>query len=133
EDSYRLGLPLTNYDLQKQLTDAKQEFTWLRGVSADTLIAALDRLDSGYKKFYTDLKKGKKTSKPHWASKKRWRSITFKKPRQTHNAFKLPKFCIIKVFNFKQPKGELRTANLVREADGLYLKIAVREPDVVKD
>ncbi len=31
------------------------------------------------------------------------------------------------------PKGELRTASIVKEADGLYLKIVVREEDVVQD
>ena len=31
----------------------------------------------------------------------------------------------VKVFNFKVPKGELRTASIVKEADGLYLKVVV--------
>ena len=31
------------------------------------------------------------------------------------------------MFNFKVPKGELRTASIVKEADGLYLKIVVRD------
>src|SRR5690606_3304925 len=36
----------------------------------------------------------------------------------------------VKVFNFKVPKGELRTVSIIKEADGLYLKVVVKEQDV---
>src|SRR5690606_39205539 len=77
EESYRKGLKLSNYDLQKQMTEAKSENKWLFDVHSDTLISMLDQLDSGYKKFFSDLKKGIKTSKPKWMSKKKQKSVPF--------------------------------------------------------
>src|SRR5690606_5491491 len=64
------------------------------------------------------------------AKKDRWRSLPFKSIKTTFNGFKLPSFGNVKVFNFKVPKGELRTASIVKEADGLYLKVVVKEQDV---
>lgn len=130
EESYKKGVSINYFDLSKQLTEAKKDFDWIKTVNAQTLQAVLERLESSYKKFFTDLKKGVKTSKPKWAKKDKWRSLPFKSIKTTFNCFKLPSFGNIKVFNFKLPNGELRTASIVREADGLYLKVVVKEQNV---
>ena len=130
EDSYKKGVTINYFELSKQLTEAKKEFEWLRKPHSQTLQAALERLESGYKKFFADLKKGIKTSKPKWAKKDKWKSLPFKSIKTTFNGFKLPSFGNVKVFNFKIPKGELRIASIVKEADGLYLKVVVKEKDV---
>ena len=132
EESYRKGLKLSNYDLQKQMTEAKSENKWLFDVHSDTLISMLDQLDSGYKKFFSDLKKGIKTSKPKWMSKKKQKSIPFKSIKIKNDSFVLPKFGKVKVFKFKEPKGKLRTARIVKEADGLYLKVVVKTQDTTQ-
>lgn len=129
EESYKKGVKVNYFDLSKQLTEAKKEFSWLKQVHSQTLQASLERLEEGYKKFFKDLKSGKACSKPHWAKKDKWKSIDFKSIKATHNAFKLPTLSIIKVFKFKQPKGELRTAILIKEADSWYLKVVVKEED----
>lgn len=126
EEAYKNGLKLSNYDLQKQMTEAKSENIWLFDVHSNTLIATLDQLDSGYKKFFSDLKKGIKTSKPKWMSKKRQNSIPFKSIKIKDSSFVLPKFGKVRVFKFKEPKGELRTARIIKEVDGLYLKVVVK-------
>ena len=130
EESFKKGVKINYFDLSKQLTEAKKEFDWLKKVHSQTLQAVLERLESGYKKFFTDLKKGNKTSKPKWAKKDKWRSLPFKSIKTTFNGFKLPSFGSVKVFNFKVPNGELRTASIIKEADGLYLKVVVKEQDV---
>jgi putative transposase len=127
EESFKKGVKINYYDLSKQLTEAKREFEWLKKVHSQTLQAVLERLEEGYKKFFKDLKAGKNCSKPHWAKKDRWKSINFKSVKVTHNAFKLPTLGVIKVFKFKQPKGELRTAVLIKDVDGWYLKVVVKE------
>jgi len=129
EESFKKGVSINYYDLSAQLTDAKKEFEWLRRPPSETLQATLERLDKAYQKFFKDLKGGKKTSNPHWARKDKWKSVPFKTVKTTHNGFKLPKIGVVKVFNFKTPKGELRTANIVKEADGWYLKVVVKEED----
>ena len=121
EVSYRRGLKLSAYDIQKQLTDAKKEHTFLKEVHSQTLQAIIERLDNSFKNFF------KGAGYPKWASKKRWKSIPFKSIKTTHNAFKLPSFGVVKVFKFKEPKGDLKTATIIKEADGLYIKIVVDE------
>lgn len=130
EESFKKGVKINYFDLSKQLTEAKKDFNWLSQVHSQTLQATLERLEAGYKKFFSDLKKGIKTSKPKWAKKDKWRSLPFKSVKTTFNGFKLPSFGSVKVFNFKVPKGDLRTASIVKEADGLYLKIVVREEKI---
>ena len=127
EESFKKGIKINYFNLSKQLTEAKKDFDWLKKPHSQTLQAVLERLELGYKKFFTDLKKGVKTSKPKWAKKDKWRSLPFKSIKTTFNGFNLPSFGNVKVFNFKVPKGELRTASIVKEADGLYLKVVVRE------
>ena len=130
EESFKKGVKINYFDLSKQLTEAKKEFDWLKKVHSQTLQAVLERLELGYKKFFTDLKKGNKTSKPKWAKKDKWRSLPFKSIKTTFNGFKLSSFGNVKVFNFKAPKGEIRTASIIKEVDGLYLKVVVKEQDV---
>lgn len=127
EESFRKGVNINYYELSKQLTEAKKDFDWLRQVNAQSLQATLERLENGYKKFFSDLKKGVKTSKPKFAKKDRWKSLPFKSVKALENCFELPKFGKVRVFKFKAPKGDLRTASIVKEADGLYLKIVVDE------
>lgn len=121
EVSYKYGLKLSAYDIQKQLTDAKKEHDFLKDVHSQTLQSIVERLDNSFKRFF------KGAGYPKWASKKKWKSIPFKSIKTTHNAFKLPSFGIVKVFNFKEPKGDLKTATIIKQADGLYLKIVVNE------
>lgn len=130
EESYKKGVNINYYDLSKQLTEAKKDFDWLKKPHSQTLQAVLERLELGYEKFFTDLKKGNKTSKPKWAKKDNWRSLPFKSVKTTFNGFNLPSFGNVKVFNFKVPKGEIRTASIIKEVDGLYLQIVVKEQDV---
>lgn len=133
EDSYKKGVSVSYYDLSKQLTEAKVDFPFLRTVNAQTLQGVLERLDKGYQKFFSDLKRGVKTNKPKWASKNKWKSIPFKSIKAAEGHFVLPNFGKVRVFKFKHPKGELRTASLVKEADGLYLKVVVNEPSIERE
>lgn len=121
EESHKYGLKLTSYDIQKQLTDAKKEHLFLKEVHSQTLQSVIERMDNAFKRFF------KGAGYPKWASKKKWKSIPFKSVNTTHNAFKLPSFGVVKVFKFKEPKGNLKTATIIEEADGLYLKVVVDE------
>ncbi len=127
EQVYKKGSQISAYGMSNQLTIAKSEFTWIREVSSETLQATMEKLDKSFTKFF------KGAGYPKWASKKKWKSIPFKTIKPTHNGFKLPKFGNVKVFNFKVPKGEIRTAVLIKEADGIYLKITVKEETQIRE
>lgn len=121
EESYRKGVKINYFDLSKQLTEAKKEFEWIRQVGSHTLQSTLERLESSYKKFFRG------GGYPNWASKRKWNSVHFKGNIQIGDkGFILPKFGLVKVFNLRIPKGEIKTACIIEEADGLYLKIVVR-------
>lgn len=140
EESYKKGVSINHFDLSKQLTDAKKEHLWLKQVNSHTLQATLEKLERGYKKFFTDIKAGKATSLPKWAKKDKWRSLPFKQDGSQNTRptlrfeydgkFNLPKIGKIKLFKSKVPKGEIRTASILKEADGLYLKVVVKEENM---
>jgi putative transposase len=113
------GIKLSNYDICKQLTEAKKEIVWLNDVHSQTLQAVLDRLDLSYKKFF------KGGGYPKFASRKKWKSIPFKSIKLVGGQFCLPKFGMIKVFKDRVPNGKLKTASLIKKADGYYLHITV--------
>lgn len=114
---------ISNYDLYKQITDCKKEFSWLSGVHSQTIQAILDRLDRTYKSFF---RRG--FGFPKFASKKKWKSIPFKSIQFKDNNFILPKWGIIKVFKDRLPDGEIKTASLIKKADGYYLHVQVEVP-----
>ena len=120
EESYKKELKLSAYDLSNQLVECKKEpgFEWLKDTPSQTLQGVIERMDNSFKKFF------KGAGYPKWASKKKWKSITFKEVKQTHNnSFKLPKIGTVKVFNPKTIDGKLKTAQIIKECDGYYLKI----------
>ena len=111
---------ISNYDISKQLTEAKKEIPWLKDVHSQTLQAILDRLDNAYKSFFR-----KKIGFPKFASRHKWRSIPFKAIKFQDNKFILPKFGFVSVFKDRLPEGELKTASIVRKADGYYLHVQI--------
>lgn len=137
EISYQSGLKLSNYDLSKQLTDAKKALPWIADVNAQTLQDTLEQLERSYRNFFS-----KRAKYPKWASKKRWRSFGFKQGyvsktnpkeliRQTNKGFILPKFGEVKVFNNRTIDGNIKTARLVKKADGIYLNIVAEIEDKI--
>lgn len=122
EESYKKGLKLSAFDLSNQFTQCKKEkgFEWLKNIPSQTSQGIIERMDNSFMRFF------KGAGYPKWASKRKWKSIPFKEIKQIHNNFfKLPKLGIVKVFNPKLIKGKLKTAQIVKECDGYYLKIQV--------
>jgi putative transposase len=125
EQSYKKGVKLRCFDVSNQLVLAKKEIIWLNQVNAQTLQAIIERYFASMNRFF------KGSGYPKWATKRKWKSIPFKSIKTTFNSFKLSLFGNIKVFNFKVPNGILKTATLIKEADGLYLKIVVKKEDSI--
>lgn len=127
ETAYSKGVRLNKYNLIKQLPELKKEFKWMSNISSQTLQGVIERLDRGYDKFFKNLKKGVKVSKPHWASKRKWKSIDFKQNnnilRFKGNKFNLPKIGLIKIFKSREVHGNIKLARVLRKADGWYLQI----------
>lgn len=127
ETAYSKGVKLGKYDIIKQLPELKKEFNWISNISSQTLQGVVEKLYKGYDKFFRDLKRGVKVSKPKWASKKKWRSVEFKQNKNTlrfeNNKFNLPKIGLIKIFKSREVNGNIKLARVVKKADGWYLQI----------
>jgi putative transposase len=161
ETAYKDGLSLSNYELQKQLTEAKKEFKFIKNVHSQTLQAVLDRLDNSYKNYFRKLKngeieKGKKQyikkkeknggkisynklknfGKPKWAKKDVFQTLVFKQniKKNNDNSFYLPSFGNVKIFNKNYKfNGKIKQAKLSKVAGELYLHIIVDEQDIVRE
>ena len=128
ETAYKSGVSLSCYDLFKQLTECRKEFSWLKDIHSHTLQCVIERLDTSYKNFFS-----KRAKYPKWAKKKDWKSFGFKQSsnslRQDSSRFILPKFGKVKVFNNKKIDGTIKTARLIRKADGIYLNVIAEVAD----
>lgn len=135
EVSYQSGVRLSKFDLFTQLTDAKNALPWIAEVSTKTLRVAIEQLEGAYINFFSG-----RTNYPKWASKKTWKSFGFKQSgvsptnpkgalRQTDKGFRLPKFGEVKVFNNRVIDGDIKTARLIKKADGIYLSVVVEVED----
>jgi putative transposase len=135
EESYKKGVKISHFDLCKQLTEAKREITFLNKVNSQTLQAVLERLDLGYKKFYSDLKAGKNCSKPKWAKKGKFQTLVFKQGiKKTIKGFILPSFGEVKVFNKEWNfNGKIKQAKLTKKADGLYMNVIVENENINRE
>lgn len=124
DNSYKLGVSLSSYDLQKQLPELKREFPFIKQVNSQSLKSVIERLDLSYKKFFAG------GGFPKWAKKGKYRSISFKKQgvKETETGFYLPLFGTVKVFNKSVINGHvIKSARLIKEGDGLYLQIVCDE------
>lgn len=159
---YKEGVILSNYDLQKQLTECKKEFSWLKEVNSTTITDVFDRLDSAYVNYFRKLRNGEtqklknayikkqvarnlpvdnkklfNIGKPKWAKKEKYSSMTFKvNIKVLSNGFYLPKFGDVKVFNFEyfnKDKHTIKRAILIKKCDGLYLNVIVETENINKN
>lgn len=125
EVAYKEGLKLSAYDLSKQLTEAKKALPWIADVNAQTLQGVIFQLDASYQNFFS-----KRAKYPKWASKKTWKSFGFtQKVKQTGTGFKLLKFGEVKVFNNRKIDGKIKTAQLIKKTDGIYLNVVAEVAD----
>lgn len=126
EESFKKGVKLSKFDLMKQLPELKREFKWLTNIHSQTLQGVIERLDKGYDKYFSDLKRGINTSKPKFARKKKWSSVEYKNSaiKYTGNSeINISKIGRIKFFKSREIEGEIKIVRIVKKADGYYLNI----------
>jgi len=137
EVAYQSGVTLSENNLSKQLTEAKKEFPWLADVHSQTLQSVIEQLDNSYKNFFSG-----RAKYPKWASKRLWKSFSFKQGnvtranpkgtlRQTDKGFILPKFGEVKVFNNRVVDGQIKIARLIKKAGSIYLHVEAKIEDKV--
>lgn len=111
------------FELMKQLPELKKEFEWIKDVPAQSLQAALERLDKSYQSFF------KGAGFPKWASKRSYKSIHLKSISVSNNIVTIPKMGKVRMFKDKLISGVPKTAQIIIEPNGIFICIQCELPD----
>jgi putative transposase len=115
----------SEYDLMKQLPMLRKEYSWIEDVPAQALQETLDRIGRSYKTFFKTYKKG--GGFPKFASKKTYKSISFKTIKIKEGEIILPKIGSVKLFKDSEIKGIPRIATLKIEPTGFFICIVCKD------
>lgn len=116
---------VSGYDLMKQLPELRKEYTWIREVDSQALIACFNKLDVAYKNFFKG--KGfprfkKKSNRQSFDCPSNTRKIDFEKGLLT-----IPKIPNIKISISRKFDGKMKTVTITRAPTGKYYAIVLVE------
>ncbi len=116
------GKSISQYSLEKQVTELRKEIDWVNDVPYDSLSDSLKRLDLSYKNFFRTFKSG--GGYPKFASKKIYKSISFRNCISIRgNYIKIPKIGFVKMFKDSIVLGEIKNATIKIEPTGFFICI----------
>lgn len=122
------NISVNKFELSRQLPELRNDIEWIKDVPSDSLQSVLERLDFSYSVFFRSFKKG--GGYPKFASKKLYKSITFKQSVWVrNNIVSLPKIGKIKMFKDSGIKGKIKRATIVIEPTGFFICICCNEVD----
>lgn len=112
---------ISKNDMQKELSAIAKDVEWIGCVHSQTLQKVTDRLFKSYDGFF---RQGK--GFPKFARRSLYRSFTYKQGVKLHQntcTVQLPKIGKVKYHNSQAVEGSIRTANVVKEANGWYVTL----------
>ena len=127
---------LPNYYGQKRsLVVLKQERPWYKELHSQVLQDMVKRVRLAFERFIKGDSQGKRSGKPRFKGKNRYRSFTY--PQASidwidGNRIHLPKIGAVKViFHRSIPNGfKVKTCIVIRKADGWYLTLTLEDKSV---
>ncbi|AOX00151.1 transposase [Moorena producens PAL-8-15-08-1] len=127
------------FSQKKTLPQLKKDRPWYGVVQSQVLQDCVKRVDLAFKRFLKGDSNGKKSGRPRFKGKNRYKSFTFpslsKNPIQG-NILTLPKFGKVKmIYHRPIPEGfKIKTATITRKADGYYVTLSIQDdtvPDII--
>ena len=115
------GKSIHKYELIKQLPELRGCFDWVRDVPNMCLQSSIVNLDKSYSKFFKTMKSG--GGFPKYASKKKYKSISFRQLRIVGGDIILSKIGIVKTFKDEPILGTPKTATIKIEPTGFFISI----------
>ena len=121
----------------------KQERPWYSDIYSQVLQDCVKRVKLAFDRYIKGDSKGKKSGKPRFKGRNRYRTFTFPQAKNDwlkSNKIELPKFGLIKYICHRSIPDEfkIKTASVTKKADGYYLTLIVEdksipefEPDIV--
>jgi putative transposase len=126
------GIVFSAYDLQKQLTELKKDFKWLREVDSQSLNQTILNLDTSYKNFF------KGFGYPRFKTKKSTQSFHCPKNNRKVN-FDNSTITVPKIYNIKAKlsrtfEGKIKTITISKTATSKYfasvlVEISIHSPN----
>jgi len=123
----------TRYGQSGKLPQLKRERPWYAELNAQVLQDCVKRADLAFQRFVKGDSNGKRSGRPRFKNKHRYRSMTFPQDvRVEGNRVVLPKFGAIEVvWHRPLPEGfDIKTAIVTRKADGWYVTFSLEDKGV---
>lgn len=123
------------YSQQNSLVDLKAKHPQIGLVQSQVLQNVVKRVDLAYERFVAGDSNGKRSGRPRFKGKGRYRSLTFTQMKQTclnGNRIALPKLGVFKLVVHRPiPDGfQIKTATIARLADGWYISLNLQDDTV---
>ncbi|WP_041235276.1 RNA-guided endonuclease InsQ/TnpB family protein [Dactylococcopsis salina] len=125
----------TYFSQKQSLTQLKKDRPWYKEIQSQVLQDCVKRVDLSFQRWLRGDKKGKKSGKPRFKGKGRYRTILFPQVKADcvqDNHINLPKFGKIRFIKHRPiPEGfKVKTAQITRKADGYYLTLSLEDKNV---
>lgn len=113
----------------------KTERPWYKAIYSQVLQDCVKRVKLAFDRYIKGDSKKKRSGKPRFKSKNRYRTFTFPQAKNNWlkgNRIKLPKLGLVKyVYHRSIPEGsKLKTASVTKKADGYYLTLIVEDKSI---
>ncbi|NEO49951.1 MAG: transposase [Moorea sp. SIO4G2] len=123
------------FSQKRTLPGLKKDRPWYADLHAHVLQDCVKRVDLAFKRWLKGDSKGKRSGRPRFKGKGRYRSLTFPslgKDPIKGNQLKLPKFGWVKmIYHRPIPEGfKIKTATVTKKADGIYITLSVQDDTV---
>ncbi|NEO64814.1 MAG: transposase [Moorea sp. SIO4G2] len=127
------------FSQKRTLPQLKKDRPWYKEIHAHVLQDCVKRVDLAIARFLKGDNNGKKSGRPRFKSKNRYKSFTFPSLSKTPingKILTLPKFGQVKmIYHRPIPDGfKIKTATITRKADGYYVTLSIQDdsvPDVI--
>ncbi|NEN97560.1 MAG: transposase [Moorea sp. SIO3I7] len=123
------------FSQKKTLPQLKKDRPWYSSVQSQVLQDCVKKVDLAFKRFLKGDVNGRKSGRPRFKGKNRYRSFTFPSLGKTPingNILTLPKFGKVKmIYHRPIPEGfKIKTATITRKTDGYYVTLSIQDDTV---
>jgi len=120
---------------QGDLPQTKVERPWYKDIHSQVLQDCVHRVDKTFERFISGDKNGKRSGRPRFKSRNRYRSFTYTQAKQDcveGNRVTLPKISDVRIVLHRPlPDGfKIKTATVIHKADGWYVTLSLQDDTV---
>ncbi len=120
---------------QGDLPNTKVERPWYKEIHSQVLQDCIHRVDKTFERYISGDKNGKRSGRPRFKSRSRYRSFTYTQAKQDcidGNRITLPKIGKVRIVLHRPlPDGfKIKTATVIHKGDGWYVTLSLQDDSV---